>query len=116
MTSDGSAGGGVTEALPSLCEFRGRNLTETSVEFQELLESISEFLRVDSVNTSQSRRKKESAQDHRASSVSLGLFSCSLIFVAVSLLAFSDIASCLAIFVEYVRAGLQPTDLSYTGK
>ncbi|GFS16035.1 hypothetical protein ElyMa_004947700 [Elysia marginata] len=93
----------VTKTPLPPCEFKGKNLTESSEEFQEMLESISEFIRVDSVNTSQSRRKKESAQDHRPSSVSLGVLSCCLVFATLGILVISDIGSLVLIIIELVK-------------
>ncbi|GFS16057.1 hypothetical protein ElyMa_004948400 [Elysia marginata] len=93
----------VTETPLPLCETKGQNLTESSEEFQEMLESISEFIRVDSVNTSQSRRKKESAQDHRPSSVSLGVLSCCLVFATLGILVISDIGSLVLMIIELVK-------------
>ncbi|RUS83228.1 hypothetical protein EGW08_008992 [Elysia chlorotica] len=96
----------VTEELP-VCDFIGANMTSASEEFQEMLESISKFIRVESQNTSQSRRKKESAQDNRVSSVSVGVFSCSIIFVALGLIVLMDVSSLVAALHNFLSSGAQ---------
>ncbi|KAK3793929.1 hypothetical protein RRG08_033504 [Elysia crispata] len=93
-----------TEELP-LCGFTRLNITPSSEEFQEMLESISKYIKVDQQNTSQSRRKKESAPDNRMSSVSVGVFSCSLIFVSLGMIVLVDITSIVAALSGIVRGG-----------
>ncbi|KAK3706219.1 hypothetical protein RRG08_038482 [Elysia crispata] len=93
-----------TEELP-LCGFTRLNITPSSEEFQEMLESISKYIKVDHHNTSQFRRKKESAPDNRMSSVSVGVFSCSLIFVSLGMLILMDITSIVAALSGIVRGG-----------
>ena len=80
----------VPDEVP-VCGYTRPNLTRTSEVFQEMLENISEYIRVDTQNTSQSRRKKESAQDQRVSSVSVGILSCCLIGVVLGMIILTDL-------------------------
>ena len=91
-----------TGELP-VCGFTTLDLTPSSEEFQEMLESISKYIKVDQQNTSQSRRKKESAPDNRMSSVSVGVFSCSLIFVSLGMIILMDITSIAAALSDFAR-------------
>ncbi|RUS86345.1 hypothetical protein EGW08_005863 [Elysia chlorotica] len=74
-----------------VCVFAGSNLTVASPGFKEMMENITEYIRVESQNTSMSRRKKVSAQDNRVSSVSVGVLGCCLLSVSLGMIVLTDL-------------------------